>query len=128
MACLYRHIRLTRLSISSDNRHRSKATFNCPVHTRLLEALTSVFPFLQVEPITAAQILIVCHSNSRPRGSMSSQPSVLPGTRDILGKGFSERLPGTNTVRSEVHNMVDFAVTLSPEKELRDPTEEIFAI
>ncbi|RSL99244.1 hypothetical protein CDV31_012252 [Fusarium ambrosium] len=105
-------------SISCSNLHRSEAAWNCLVHTPLLRQTTSMFPFLEVEPITSAHIkpafrpLLATGDETPSRRSNASVSDMSSVSEHSMGT--------TRTSPSSVHKMVDFALVLSPGSELQN--------
>ncbi|KAJ6439062.1 serine/threonine-protein phosphatase 2A activator 2 [Purpureocillium lavendulum] len=104
-------------SIASSNLHRSEAAWNNLVHTPLLRHATSLFDFLQVEPITSARIMPAFRPLSKT-GNQSLSSSISSAS------SMSEQDLGTpqtrsGSVASSVHKMVDFALVLQPKEGLQ---------
>ncbi|KPM46320.1 hypothetical protein AK830_g25 [Neonectria ditissima] len=116
----HQHLRsIVNDSIASSNLHRSEAAWNCLVHTPLLRCAFSRFAFLEVEPISSAQIMPAFRPLSKNGGQVPSQPSSA-STSSLSGQGLGTPQTRANTVALSVHKMVDFAVVLRPEKALQN--------
>ncbi|KAK7403441.1 hypothetical protein QQX98_010807 [Neonectria punicea] len=122
-AALDNHARLRGIvddSISSSNLHRSEAAWNCLVHIPLLRHATSAFAFVEVEPITSAQIMPAF----RPLSSLNagdrtpSQRSNTSGSSASF-RGLETPLTRASAIASSVHKMVDFALVLRPDEALQ---------
>lgn len=105
-------------SIESSNMLRSEAAWNAGIHFPTLRHCLSPYPSVKFELITMAQIV----SEFRPlfdgrvtHDALSSSAS----TSSISGKG------SRRATNQSAHKMVDFAVNLQPDEELKALIEKI---
>jgi hypothetical protein len=109
-------------SIASSNLHRSEAAWNCLVHTQVLRRAISRFAFLEVEPISSAQIMPAFRPLSKTGDQTPSRPSNASVSSASSASGQDLGTPQTRQTAAalSVHKMVDFAVVLRPEEEFQN--------
>ncbi|KAF1730696.1 hypothetical protein CRV24_008766 [Beauveria bassiana] len=120
---LREHAHLRRIvddSIASSNLHRSEAAWNCLVHSPYLQHATRCTEFLDVEPITSAQIL----PTFRPLFNSNEQA---PPTASLSNASSASGQTRLSSYTSSVHKMVDFALVLRPEASLQRLIDEFLA-
>ncbi|KAJ4316109.1 hypothetical protein N0V84_008038 [Fusarium piperis] len=112
---------IVKLSNESSDLHRSEAAWNTMVHYPLLCELTS-FSSVKVEPITSAQIVPAFRPSfsGQPSDEVSSQKtgSSFSNTGSISGHDSNASPSRTNATKS-VHKMVDFALVLPPDEDVK---------
>ncbi|TWU70369.1 hypothetical protein ED733_000025 [Metarhizium rileyi] len=121
---LREHAHLRRIvddSIASSNLHRSEAAWNCLVHSPYLQHATRCTEFLDVEPITSAQILPAF----RPLFNSNEQAPATASLSNASSASGQTRL--SSYTSSSVHKMVDFALVIRPEANLQRLIDEFLA-
>ncbi|KAH7302894.1 hypothetical protein B0I35DRAFT_447669 [Stachybotrys elegans] len=117
----HRILGIVKLSNESSDLHRSETAWNIMVHYPLLCELTS-FSSVRVEPITSAQIVPAFRPSfsGQPSDEESSQKtgSIFSSTSSISGYDSNASPSRMNATRS-VHKMVDFALILAPDEDLK---------
>ncbi|KAL6410122.1 hypothetical protein AUP68_06533 [Ilyonectria robusta] len=114
-------------SIASSNLNRSEDAWNCLVHAPVLRYVLSRFAWLEVEPISSAQIM----PRWRPFLRYSHQDLCQPShTSASSASSVSEQDSGKPRTPkrvdiSSLRKMVDFSVVLRPAKELQKLIDEL---
>ncbi|CAH0023418.1 unnamed protein product [Clonostachys rhizophaga] len=111
---------IVKVSHKSSELHRSEASWNTMVHYPLLYELTSSSS-VRVEPIMSAQIVPAFrpsfYNQSYDEVSSPSTGFSFSNT-DSISSYESNASPSRMNATKSVHKMVDFALTLTPDKDL----------